>query len=131
MAANEDIVPEAMKTPRIDRLTLIPEKRAAVRLLPIAYNAAAPMRRLQKDCEPDKQEDKNQRTPWNRGTADHPKPNVLIPFRKSADAAFVENDLRNPPKERKRPDGDDQRRERRIDHDQSIDQSREHSNDNA
>jgi hypothetical protein len=39
MAANEDMVPEAMKTPRIARLTWIPEKRAALRLLPIAYKA--------------------------------------------------------------------------------------------
>ena len=39
IAANEDMAPEATKTPRIARLTFMPEKRAAPTLLPMAYNA--------------------------------------------------------------------------------------------
>ena len=39
IAAIEHMAPEVTNTPRMARLTLIPEKRAASRLLPIAYRA--------------------------------------------------------------------------------------------
>ena len=39
IAASEDIAPDAIKMPRMARLTLMPENRAAPRLFPMAYSA--------------------------------------------------------------------------------------------
>ena len=67
MAANEDMAPEAIKTPRIARLTLIPENRAALEVVADRVQRPAPMGGVQKDREPNKQEDEDQTSSMGSG----------------------------------------------------------------
>ena len=56
----------------------------------------APMGGVQKDSEPNKEQDKDDRAPRDRCAGDRSKPNVLIPFREATNRTFLEDNLRDP-----------------------------------
>src|SRR5690348_2515166 len=82
---------------------------------------------VQKDGKPNKQQNKDDRTPRNRCAANRSESNVLIPVGETADSTFLENNLRNPSIQRESPNCDYQGGQCSVDDDQSIDKPRQRS----